>query len=626
MRNITPLVAPRSIAVIGASANPTKSGGVLFDNLLKGNFQGPLYPINRTAKEIMGKTAYPTLADVPEKVDLVYIVLPQQHVEDAVNQCVAAGARATCIITAGFSEAGPKGRGDEERLREIADTSGLLLAGPNTIGMVNAEVGMMGSFVNFPRWKDGGVSFFTQTGIFTGAVMLHVMSGATQRLPVGKSIDVGNKVDVDELDFLHFAADDPATKVIGFYIESIRNPRAFLEKAREVRKSKPIVVLKPGRTKDGARASASHTGSLASDDDILDGALRQYGIARAEDEDDFLNALRALVMLPKPRGKSVGIGTTSGALGVISTDLLVESGLQLATFAPGTIAAMPTILPDWLEPANPFDFWIASDIKGPREAHEAGLTALFADPNVDLVLCTLLAPGNADFPEFGELLRRLRRTYDKPVVLVIYGGAAQQRSTEGLAGAHGHLLTTTRAGARPSPSRLGATTQPAPRPRGPTGRRTVPAASVPAFSESRRPRFPSPPLTPVSSRGKVAYISFIASICAKKAASFMTAVSARSARDACPPPDRVSTSSQRSPFSATAKCMNPGPSPLMRKSPVISGRCCSRKTAPRSPNMTSSETAVMVKRPLHALLCRLRMVVARHIAASAPFMLPIPSP
>jgi acyl-CoA synthetase (NDP forming) len=160
MRNITPLVAPRSIAVIGASANPTKSGGVLFDNLLKGNFQGPLYPINRTAKEIMGKTAYPSLADVPEKVDLVYIVLPQQHVEDAVKQCVAAGARAGCIITAGFSEAGPKGRGDEERLREIARTSGLLLAGPNTIGMVNAEVGMMGSFVNFPRWKDGGVSFF----------------------------------------------------------------------------------------------------------------------------------------------------------------------------------------------------------------------------------------------------------------------------------------------------------------------------------------------------------------------------------------------------------------------------------------------------------------------------------
>src|SRR5215470_18702092 len=256
MRDITPLVAPRSIAVIGASSNPTKSGGVLFDNLVKGNFRGPLYPINRTAAEIMGRKAFPTLGDVPEKVDLVYIVLPQQHVEDAVKQCVAAGARAACIITAGFSEASQKGRGAEERLCEIARASGLLLAGPNTIGMVNAEVGMMGSFVNFPRWEPGGVSFFTQTGIFTGAVMLRVMSAATQRLPVGKSIDVGNKVDVDELDFLDFVAEDPATRVIGFYIESIREPRLFLERARAVRQTRPIVLLKPGRTREGAKASA----------------------------------------------------------------------------------------------------------------------------------------------------------------------------------------------------------------------------------------------------------------------------------------------------------------------------------------------------------------------------------
>ncbi len=447
-RDIRALVAPRSIAVIGASANPSKSGGVLFDNLVKGNFKGPLYPINRSASEIMGRKAYPTLAEAPETVDLVYIVLPQQHVEAAVAQCVAAGARAACIITAGFSEAGEKGRAGEERLRDLARASGLLLAGPNTIGMVNAEIGMMGSFVNFPRWQAGGVSFFTQTGIFTGALMLDVMSRARQRLPVGKSIDVGNKIDVDELDFLNYAADDPGTKVIGFYIESIRNPRAFLEKASEVRRTKPIVVLKPGRTRDGARASASHTGSLASDDEILGADLRQYGIARAEDEDDFLNALRALVMLPRPRGRRVAVATTSGALGVIATDLLVESGFELATFSPATVAVMRSVLPDWLEPANPFDFWIGIDIKGAREAHEIGLTAVLADPNVDLVLCTLLAPGNADFAGFGELMRRLRQTYDKPVVAVIYGGEAKQRWTTDLEGADIPVYETTRAGAR----------------------------------------------------------------------------------------------------------------------------------------------------------------------------------
>src|ERR1041385_8481038 len=213
MRDISSLVAPRSIAVIGASSNPAKSGGVLFGNLAKGGFKGSLYPINKGATEILRPRAYPALGDVPERVDLVYIVLPQAHVAEAIRQCVDAGAHAACIITAGFSEASEKGRGDERALRAIAAPSGLLLAGPNTIGMVNVDCGMMGSFVNFPRWEKGGVSFFTQTGIFTGAVMLHVMSAETQRLPVSKSIDVGNKIDVDEIDFLEYIENDPATAV-----------------------------------------------------------------------------------------------------------------------------------------------------------------------------------------------------------------------------------------------------------------------------------------------------------------------------------------------------------------------------------------------------------------------------
>ncbi len=231
-------------------------------------------------------------------------------------------------------------------------------------------------------------------------------------------------------------------------MESIRNPRGFLQKASEVRRTKPIVMLKPGRTQEGARASSSHTGSLATDDELLDGALRQYGIARAEDEADFLNALRALALLPRPAGNRVGIATTSGALGVISTDLIVQGGLALATLAPQTISAMRSILPEWLEPANPFDFWIGIDVKGPREAHEVGLSAVFADPNVDIVLCTLLAPANADFAGFGELLKRLRQRHDKPVALVVYGGSAGQRWITEVEGANVPVFRTTREAAR----------------------------------------------------------------------------------------------------------------------------------------------------------------------------------
>ena len=447
MRDIQPLIAPRSIAVMGASTNASKSGGILFSNLATGGFRGTLYPINPNATEIMGLRAYPSVEDVPERLDLVYIVLPSHHMEAAIQQCIDACARAACIITAGFAEAGPEGKVLQDRIRALAARQGMLLAGPNTIGMVNTECGMMGSFVNFPQWESGGVSLFTQTGIFTGALMRQVMDADAQRLPASKSIDVGNKIDVNELDFLDYAANDAATEVIGFYIENIVDLPAFAARARALRGRKPIVLLKPGRTAMGQAASAFHTGSPPSDDAAVNDALRDTGILRVDDEQDFLNTLRALVMLPKPKGRRVGIATTSGALGVMAADLVSDYGLELAAFGAETIDRMRTILPSWLTPSNPYDFWIGIDVKGPREAHEVGLSAVFADPNVDLVLCTLLAPPNADFPEMGELLRTLRRTHDKPVALVPYGSAAA-RWTREVEGAGIPVLLSVRAGAR----------------------------------------------------------------------------------------------------------------------------------------------------------------------------------
>jgi acetate---CoA ligase (ADP-forming) len=258
------------------------------------------------------------------------------------------------------------------------------------------------------------------------------------------------------LDFLHYVAGDPDTAVIAFYIESIRRPVAFFEKAREVRRAKPIVVLKPGRSREGAKASAFHTGSHATDHVQIEDALRRHGIPRAQDEDEFLNALRALVMLPRPRGRRVGAATTSGALGVIATDLLVENGLELASFEPATLAQMRSILPDWLEPANPFDFWIGIDVKGAREAHAVGLAAVFADPNVDLVLCTLLAPGNADFAEFGGVIAAPARQpceAGRGRDLWRRGAATLDRGPRGRE--HPRLPDHARCGARPRPDGRG---------------------------------------------------------------------------------------------------------------------------------------------------------------------------
>lgn len=453
MRDITPLVAPRSIAVIGASTNPGKSGGILFRNLLEGNFQGPLYPINPRADAVMNRRAYPGIEAVGEPIDLAYIVLPRHLVSEAVGQCVAAGVRAACIITAGFAEVDDSGRADQAALRERARAGNLLLAGPNTIGMVNAKCGMMGSFVNFPSWQDGNISLFTQTGIFTGALMQQVMGQDAQRPPIGMSIAVGNKVDVDELDFLGYAENDPNTGVIGFYLEGIDRPRAFLEKAGEVGRTKPIVVLKPGRTREGAGASSAHTGSLATDDAVLDAGFRQFGIIRAEDEQDFLDILKAQAMLSRPPGRRFGrrlaIATTSGALGVMATDLAVTLGFRLAEFTPETRARLASIVPEWVPPANPFDFWVALDIKTPEEAHRVALSAIVGDANADIVLCTLLAPPNADFPGVGDVMRKIRRDHpDKPIAMVIWGGAPRRRWIAALEGLDIPVYDSTRAALR----------------------------------------------------------------------------------------------------------------------------------------------------------------------------------
>jgi acyl-CoA synthetase (NDP forming) len=449
MRDLSPLLAPRSVAVIGASTNPSKSGGILFKNLVDGGYGGLLYPINPRADSVLGHRAYPRISETPGPVDLAFIVLPRAGVREALADCGARGVRAACIVTAGFAEAGETGRRDEEALRTIAREKQILTVGPNTIGIVVARHQLFGSFVPFPSWEPGPISIFAQTGIFGGAIMLQAMSQDAQRPGIGLSLDVGNKVDVDELDFLEFARQDPATTVIGLYLEGIRDPRAFLKAAGQVKDTKPVVVLRPGRTRDGARASASHTGALALDDRVLDAALRQYGIVRADDAEDFLAYLKALAWLPLPAGRRVGIVTYSGALGVMATDDLVQAGLHLAEFSTETLGRLAQVLPDWQAPGNPSDLWAALDVRGNRAGHEEPFEAVLSDPQTDMVLGLLLAPPNADFPEVREVFSGLRSRHpDKPLVLVIYGGEVRGRWVRELEGLHIPVYPSPRAAVR----------------------------------------------------------------------------------------------------------------------------------------------------------------------------------
>lgn len=421
------LLEPESIAIIGASPSADKPGTILLRNLLDHGFRGPIYPIHPTAREVLGLRAYPSISAVPAPVDLVFVVVPRSAVADALRGCVARKVKGAVIVSAGFGEVGGDGPAMELELRQILAGSGVAAIGPNTIGLVHTARRLVASFVPFSHWTDGPVAIAAQSGNFVGSLADELMARATQRLGIRLAVAFGNKIDVDEVDFLDYAAADPEIRVVGLHLESLGRPRAFLDKVRQVTLDKPVIVLKTGRTHAGAMAAASHTGALAIEDRVLDAALRQVNAIRARNAEDFLALLKAFSWAPIPKGPGVGIVTFSGANGVMASDDLHEAGLSLPDFAGGTVRRIARLLPDWAPVRNPADVWLALGA-GRRQALEEPLLAVLDDPAVDSVLGLLLALPNTDFPEIAAVFAGARQRHpDKPIFLVLTGGATKDR-------------------------------------------------------------------------------------------------------------------------------------------------------------------------------------------------------
>ena len=444
VNDIRAVLEPRSIAVIGASTDPTKTGHVLLKNIVVNGFPGKVYAINPTAKEILGVKAYPNILAVPDDIDMVFFLLPGKWVPTLFEDCKKKGVKAAVIISAGFAEVGEEGRKVQEALQEVIRESGVRCLGPNSIGFINMSHKLMGSFILFENWSDGPISLAAQSGIFAGAVADELMSKTVQRIGIGQSVIFGNKIDLDESDFVEWAWKNPNSKVIAIHMEAMNDPRRFLSLANKVKRDKPIIVLKPGRTAAGATASASHTGSLAADETLVDSSLRQYGVTRAYDLEEFVEFMKAFSYQPFPRGKRVGIVTFSGANGVLASDELAEHGFEMAEFSPASRARMKKFLPEWQPAKNPLDLW-ASLGAGNRLTHEEGILSVLSDKNVDAVLVVLLALANADFDGMREIYARARKEFpDKPVYTVILGGPIKGRWIKEIDGLSMPVFDTTR--------------------------------------------------------------------------------------------------------------------------------------------------------------------------------------
>lgn len=378
--SLLPLFFPRSIAVIGASNDATSIGGKLFNNILAQGFTGPLYPVNPTSRVIRSVKAYPTIGEVPDDVDLAFIVVPQRFVVEVAQQCADAGVRGIVVISAGFSEVGEEGAAEERRLLDIVRESGMRMVGPNCMGLLNTSdaVQLNGTFA--PVYPPAGnVAMSSQSGALGIAILDYA---SRNNIGISQFVSVGNKADVSGNDLIMSWEDDPQTDVITLYLESFGNPVKFSRIARRIGKRKPIVAVKSGRTSAGSRAASSHTGALASSDEAVTALFRQAGVIRVDTIEELFDTASLLANQPVPAGRRVGIVTNAGGPGILAADALEANGLALPELSETLRSQIAARLPAEASTRNPVDL-IASG--GPAEFEHA--TSLLLDSGeVDSVM------------------------------------------------------------------------------------------------------------------------------------------------------------------------------------------------------------------------------------------------
>jgi acetate---CoA ligase (ADP-forming) len=377
---------PASVAVVGASRDPGTIGGLVFDNILRGRFSGPVYPVNPSADHVQSVAAYATLTDCPSVPEMVLVCVPAPHVEEVVHEAARLGSKAAVIISAGFNEAGPEGAQRERDLMRVVRGHGIRVVGPNCMGVLNAaaDTRMNGTFSQvFP--PAGRVAFSSQSGALGLAIL-----AAAERLGLGLSsfASIGNKADLSGNDLLQYWESDADTDVILLYLESFGNPRKFGRIARRVGRRKPIVAVKSGRSAAGERAASSHTGALAAGDVAVDALFRQAGVVRVDTLEEMFDVATVLANQPAPAGRGVAILTNGGGPGILAADACTSNGLSVPELAPETIAALEEFLPPEAGIGNPVDM-IAS---ATAENYGRSMRVLAEDPGVDSLLVIFIPP------------------------------------------------------------------------------------------------------------------------------------------------------------------------------------------------------------------------------------------
>lgn len=375
------VMAPRSIAVVGASGNPRKSGYFYMERFINAGYKGKLYPVHPAQGEVFGLPVYPNLSAIPDEIDLAYVVVPGEAVAQVMRDCLDKGVRAALLVSAGFGEST-----DQESRRRTEELKGLLrkgtlVIGPNCMGLYNASLNL--TFHDAPI-KEGKIGVIAQSGSITVDI---VKSSVYHGLGFSVGVSTGNEMDLNLCDYLEYFAADPATGIIVAYIEGIRDGRRFMRLAKEITREKPIIVWKGGRTEAGARAVSSHTGSLAGESRVYNSAFRQAGVVQATGLRELTAFLQAFSLSQRPTGGGVCVVTGPGGPGVAISDACNEAGLSVPVLSEETRQKLGKLLPPFAGTRNPIDITMASISDSSLLGHCVEIAA--SDPSVDLILAVV---------------------------------------------------------------------------------------------------------------------------------------------------------------------------------------------------------------------------------------------
>ena len=406
------MFAPESVAVIGATETPGSVGRALMENLK--SYCGLVYPVNRKRDTILGIPAYPKIGAVPDHVDLAIIATPAATVPDIIKECAEAEVTGTMIISSGFKECGPAGAKLQEAI--VARRGQMRILGPNCLGVMIPRLGLNATFASRLA-RDGSLAFVSQSGAICSSILDWSIR---ERVGFSGFFSVGSMVDVDWGDLIYYLADDWRTESILIYMESIGDARSFLSAAREVALTRPIIVLKVGRTTLGAKAVMSHTGAFAGNDEVFDAAFRRAGVIRVNTLDELFAMAEALNKQPRPRGPRLAIVTNGGGSGALAADALVAQNGNLADLSDQTIQTLNNVLPSFWSQSNPVD--LLGDAKADRYA--AAVEALIKDPNNDGILILLSPQATAEPMATAERLKPLISPCQKPILACWMGGNA----------------------------------------------------------------------------------------------------------------------------------------------------------------------------------------------------------